>query len=143
MPVIVRVWGERVASLAESFVFSGFFLSIPLAVLRAGGNRADSVYSRSYGFRCIQSAAPSCAVMQGTAVLPSGNQAVLVVQQSQAHAPVKLTSICMQDISIRMLVYKNLDALREVLWKITRQFASSAAYTKVQSFEAAYGQKVW
>lgn len=40
----------------------------------------------------------------------------------------KLTSVCMQDISTGVLVSENMAAVQEVLWKITRELAVDAAY---------------
>ena len=40
----------------------------------------------------------------------------------------KLTSVCMQDVSTGVLVSENMAAVQEVLSKITRELAVDAAY---------------
>lgn len=40
----------------------------------------------------------------------------------------KLTSVCMQDVSVGVLVSENMAAVQEVLWKTTRELADDAAY---------------
>ena len=51
-----------------------------------------------------------------------------VVKRCLQFEAVKLTSVCMQDIVTGVLVFENMAAVQEVLWKTTREFADDAAY---------------
>ena len=53
---------------------------------------------------------------------------MLCVEQWRAIEAVKLTSVCMQDVSTGVLVSENMGAVQEVLWRITRELAVGAAY---------------
>lgn len=44
----------------------------------------------------------------------------------------------MQDVSAGVLISENLAALQEVLWKITRQYASDAAYNRKMNDQLTY-----
>ena len=51
-----------------------------------------------------------------------------VVKRCLQFEAVKLTLVCMQDISTGVLISENMAAFQEVLWNTTREFADDAAY---------------